>query len=99
MARARDWLVSNIAETIASQRTLWALRTAASVDYRYPSNLAEPDATSLRRDLLAAARRHHGLWIVADGALFAASGVFVIVPGPNVVAYYFGLRAVGHFLS
>jgi K+-H+ exchange-related protein len=99
MARARDWLVSNVAETIASQRTLWALRSASSVDLRYPSNVPEPEATTLRRDLLTAAQRHHGIWLVVDGALFAASGLLVLVPGPNVLAYYFGLRVVGHYLS
>jgi K+-H+ exchange-related protein len=99
MARARHWLVSQIAETIASQRTLWSLRHAASVEMRYPDSLAESAAVERRRQLLADARRHHGIWLIADGALFAASGVFVLVPGPNVLAYYFGLRLVGHYLS
>jgi hypothetical protein len=36
---------------------------------------------------------------VIDGLLFAASGVLFFVPGPNVVAYYFGFRLVGHYLS
>jgi hypothetical protein len=31
--------------------------------------------------------------------LFAASGVLVIVPGPNIVAYYFAIRVVGHYLA
>ena len=38
-------------------------------------------------------------WIVIDGILFAASGVLFFVPGPNLVAYYFGFRLVGHYLS
>ena len=38
-------------------------------------------------------------WIIIDGLLFAASGVFFFVPGPNLVAYYFGFRLVGHYLS
>ena len=28
-----------------------------------------------------------------------ASGLLVLVPGPNFVAYYFAFRMVGHFLS
>jgi len=31
--------------------------------------------------------------------LFVASGLLVLVPGPNVFAYYFGFRAIGHYLS
>ena len=34
-----------------------------------------------------------------DGVLFAVSGIVALVPGPNVLAYYFGFRLVGHYLS
>src|SRR5262249_11072422 len=77
---------------------LWALRTAASVDFHFPSNLPEPDAAAVRRTLLAEARRHHGIWLLVDGALCAASAPLILIPGPNLPAYYFGLRVVGHFL-
>jgi len=99
MARARDWLVSNLAETIAAQRTLWSLRHFTSVEMRYPDNLPESDAAARRLEILSRARRHHGLWLVVDSVLFIASGVFILVPGPNLLAYYFGLRIVVHFLS
>jgi len=99
MARLRDWAVSRIAETVAEQRTLWSLRTITAADFRYPSDLTEQAATTVRERLLANARRHHGIWLLIDGALFVVSGLLVIVPGPNLLAYYFGLRVVGHFLS
>ena len=99
LARARDWTVCRVAETVAEQRTLWTLRSVQSVDLLYPSTLSESTASDVRRRLLSHARRHHGVWLIVDGVLFAASGLLVLVPGPNVVAYYFGLRVVGHFLS
>jgi len=99
LARARDWTVCRISETVAEQRTLWSLRQLASIELRYPSDLSAADAASLPRRLLLAARRHHGLWLVVDGLLFALSGLLMLLPGPNVIAYYFGLRVVGHFLS
>ena len=99
LARMRDWAVSRIAETVAEQRTLWSLRSLAAADLRYPSDLSESSASALCRNLLTDARRHHGIWLIVDGLLFAASGVLALVPGPNVLAYYFGLRAVGHLLS
>ena len=34
-----------------------------------------------------------------DTLLFIASGVFFFVPGPNVIAYFFAFRVVGHWLS
>jgi hypothetical protein len=99
LARARDWVVSRIAEMIVEQRTLWALRHATSAVLVHPSDVAEPDACAARDAVLTRARRHHGVWLAIDGALFAASGVFILVPGPNFLAYYFGVRVVGHYLS
>jgi K+-H+ exchange-related protein len=99
LARARDWVVCRVAETIGEQRTLWSLRQLAAIELRYPSDLSAADAVSLPRQLLLAARWHHGVWLIVDGVLFALSGLLVLVPGPNVFAYYFGLRTVGHFLS
>jgi len=41
----------------------------------------------------------HRLWLIVDGVLFVASGVLFFVPGPNVIAYFFAFRLVGHWLS
>jgi hypothetical protein len=97
-ARARDWAVSSIVEMVAEQRTLWSLRDAASATLVYPSDFAARQELAERDRILVHARRHHGMWLLLDGALFAGSGVFVLVPGPNVLAYYFAVRVVGHYL-
>ena len=99
VARMRDWAVCRAAESIAEQRTLWSLRHISEAQLSYPSDVSEPDATDIRSRLLTAARRHHGLWLALDGVLFVVSGLLVLVPGPNVLAYYFGLRLLGHYLS
>ena len=99
LARSRDWAVCRIAEMIAEQRTLWALRHHTSAAVAFPSTMSEADAAAARNRVLEGARWHHGIWLVGDGLLFAASGLFVLVPGPNVIAYYFGVRAVGHYLA
>ena len=99
IARLRDWAVSRIAESIAEQRTLWLLRSITAAELMYPADLSESSATTLTRALLTDARRHHGIWTIVDGLLFAVSGLLFLVPGPNVLAYYFGLRFVGHILS
>jgi hypothetical protein len=41
----------------------------------------------------------HRVWLVVDLVLLAGSGVLALVPGPNVLAYYFAFRVVGHWLS
>lgn len=99
LGRARDWAVCGIAESIAEQRTLWSLRHASSATLVHPSNLSDRAASERRDAILAHARRYHGGWLILDGLLFVASGALVLVPGPNVFAYYFGFRVIGHYLS
>lgn len=99
MGRMRHWIVCRVAETIAEQRTLWSLRLFTSVELQYPSDISEERAIAFERRLLARASRHHGLLTLVDGVLFALSGLLVFVPGPNVLAYYFGLRLAAHVLS
>jgi hypothetical protein len=98
LARARDWVVSSIVEMVAEQRTLWSLRDASSATLVYPSDFAAHQEIAERDRILVHARRHHGVWLVIDAALFAGSGVFVLIPGPNVLAYYFAVRVAGHYL-
>lgn len=99
LARWRDTVVSRLAETIAEQRTLWALRDKSSVLLRYPSTLDAGRARATLDALLAHARRHHLRWLVVDLILFIVSGILFFVPGPNAVAYYVAFRLVGHLQS
>jgi len=98
-AQWRDWGVCRVAEMIAEQRTLWGLRHATSATLVHASDVSERNAAAVRDTALARAKRHHGIWLVVDALLFVASGVFVLVPGPNVLAYYFGVRVIGHYFS
>jgi len=99
LARARDWLVRRIAESIAEQRTLWSLRGVASASFVHPANLSSESAAAIRVRLLAHARRHHGCWLIANLIGVAITAVLVLLPGPNLIGYYFVFRAIGHFLS
>lgn len=98
-ARWRDAAVSRLAETIAEQRTLWALRHQTTACLYFPSTLGSARARAILQATLERARRHHLRWFVGDLALFVGSVVFFFVPGPNVVAYYFLFRFVGHLQS
>ncbi len=99
LVRWRDTVVSRIAETIAEQRTLWSLRHERTAHLVYPSDLSESAAIVRRNTMLDHARRHHRMWAIFDGVLFVASGLLALVPGPNMLAYYFGFRVVAHYLS
>lgn len=99
MERSRHQMFRWIAEKIAEQRLLWHLRRQDQATLVYPEDMRDTDALrvlcrSLERDL-----SRHRRWLVIDSLLFVASGLLVLLPGPNVVAYYFLFRLVGHYLS
>ena len=90
----RDAVVCRLAETIAEQRTLWALRDPHRGHAQLPGDdrgRARAGRRSTRA--LSHARRHHRRWLIVDLILFVvARCVFFFVPGPNLVAYYFAFR-------
>jgi hypothetical protein len=97
--RWRNSLVCHLAERVAEQQTLWALRRHSESTLRHPDTVDAASARTILGDVLAAARRHHGRWLLVDGALSLASGLLVILPGPNLVAYYFVFRFITHAQS
>jgi hypothetical protein len=98
-ARVRDRAICRTAEAISEQRTLWTLRHADQITLVHPSDMSAGDCATHRDRMLSEAGSHHLRWLVIDGLVFIGSGVFVLVPGPNVIAYYFLFRVVGHFFS
>lgn len=99
LARWRDRVVSALAESIAEQRTLWALRRESATTVHMPATLGPDEARTLLMANLAEARRHHVRWLIVDTAIFVVSGVLALVPGPNLLAYYFAFRCIGHLQS
>jgi len=94
-ARVMRW----VAESIAEQRLLWHLRRQTDACLYYPDDLTEPDATGRLRVQLGRDRDRHRRWLAIDSVAFVLSGLLMLLPGPNVLAYFFGFRLVGHYLS
>ena len=99
LERLQHWAVRVAAEAIAEQRTLWSLRHGVPASLLHPADLTGSAAAELRDRLLTAAGRRHGRWLGVYGLAFVASGLVMIIPGPNLLAYYFAVRFVGHYLS
>ncbi len=99
MERLKDRLFAWLAERIAEQRLLWRLRNVSEVTLHVPDDLSSDAALARAHQELQREADRHLKWLVIDGTLLVASGAFFFVPGPNVLAYYFGFRAVGHYLS
>jgi K+-H+ exchange-related protein len=88
-----------VAEAVAEQRLLWHLRGQPAACLFFPDDLEQPRAITLLRRQLGRDVDKHRFWLIVDSLGFVASGALFILPGPNVVAYYFAFRIVGHYLS
>jgi hypothetical protein len=99
IGRVQDRIMAWVAERVAEQRLLWNLRGKTDVTAMHPDDLSFDHVQTLVHRMLQRDYDRHKLWLVVDTILFVASGVFFFVPGPNIVAYYFGFRVVGHWLS
>jgi hypothetical protein len=94
------WVVRKIAEAVAEQRLLWHLRRAPAGTLVYPDTLEGRRALESARAIFASDYRKHRRWCVIDSSIAVVTGpLFFFVPGPNLIAYYFVFRAVGHFLA
>lgn len=88
-----------LARRVAEQRLLWRLRGETSVTLARPDDCPEPLAVELVRRRLQRDAARHRVWLIVDGLAFLASGLLMLLPGPNLVAYYFAFTTAGHYLS
>jgi hypothetical protein len=98
-ARAKASTLRYVAEAIAEQRLLWHLRRQDAACLFFPDDLDDRRATTLLRRQLGRDFEKHRFWLIVDSLGFIASGALVLLPGPNIIAYYFAFRMVGHYLS
>ncbi len=65
----------------------------------HPEDLTGEAAMAIVRPALKADFEKHRRWLVIDGVLVLLSALLILVPGPNVLGYYFAFRVVGHYFS
>lgn len=97
--RLRSRTLRWIAERIAEQRLLWHLRRQDQACLVHPADVSAEAALATLRQALQRDSERHRRWLALDGVLLVVSGLLAVVPGPNVLAYYFGFRVFGHYLS
>lgn len=88
-----------VAESIAEQRLLWHLRRQHKAVVVHPEDLTGEAALGIVRPALRADFEKHRRWLAIDGVLVALSALLILLPGPNVLGYYFAFRVVGHYFS
>jgi hypothetical protein len=98
-ARLKTRGLAWIADKIAEQRLLWALRQEQSATLVYPADLSQGEADDVARRVLQRDADRHRWWLVIDTLLLLLSALLILLPGPNLIGYYFAFRVVGHYLS
>jgi hypothetical protein len=97
--RAKRRLLRWAAESIAEQRLLWQLRGRAEATLVHPDDLTDAQAYQLLRRSLQRDWERHRFWMIVDALGGAVSVLLILLPGPNLIGYYFLFRIIGHFLS
>jgi hypothetical protein len=97
--RVKRSALRRVAEAIAEQRLLWHMRRQSQATAVFPADITPGEALVIVNDHMQHDFERHRYWLVVDTILFVLSGALAIIPGPNVVAYYFAFRMVGHYLS
>jgi hypothetical protein len=95
LQRIWDWLQRRMHP---DERLLLALRRAPLIEiYHQASIPAESVQADWRGYLRRRLWRHVG-WLIFDGLLAPLSAFLWVLPGPNVIGYWFAYRAVLHVL-
>jgi hypothetical protein len=99
IGRMQDRVMAWVAERIAEQRLLWNLRGKTEALAMHPDDMSFDQVQTLIHRMLQRDYDRHKLWLVVDSIGLIASILLVLIPGPNLVGYYFAFRVVGHWLS
>jgi hypothetical protein len=99
LARLKGRMMAWVAERVAEQRLLWNLRGRDAAIVTHPDDMPFDQVLEIVRQSLRGDHRRHMRWLIVDTLLFIGSGVFFFIPGPNMIAYFFAFRVVGHWLS
>jgi hypothetical protein len=95
MRRAWDWLHSL---TRPDEAMLARLRSARRIDLFHPATRPENDVAAAWRRYLNHQWRRHLFWMTINGVIAPFSALFAILPGPNLIGYWFAYRAIHHLL-
>ena len=99
MARWRKKSMRWIVERAAEQRLLWHLRTATAVTLVAPGDLPADQAIAILRHGLKRDSDRHLRWFLVNLLGLIVSIATILVPGPNMLGYYFTFTTVGHLLA
>jgi hypothetical protein len=91
--RTWDWLHS---WSHPDESMLVRLRSARRIDLHHPASRTGDEVRALWGDYLTHRWWRHLLWMVLNTLVAPFAGLLAILPGPNVIGYWFAYRAIHH---
>jgi hypothetical protein len=95
MRLAWEWLHSWTHPDEVMLSRLWSARR---VDLHHPAGHAGGEVFGIWTDYLKKQWWRHLAWLTVNGTIAPFSAVLAILPGPNLIGYWFAYRAVHHAL-
>jgi hypothetical protein len=95
MRRAWDWLHSF---AHPDEAMLASLRSARRIDLHHPVTRPGEQVRAIWSEYLAQQWRRHLIWMTINGVIAPFTVIFAILPGPNLIGYWFAYRAIHHLL-
>jgi Mitochondrial K+-H+ exchange-related len=90
-----DWLHTWAHPDEAMLARLWSARM---IDLYHPTLRSADEVRSMWADYLKQQGRRHLVWLIVNGLIAPISVLFAILPGPNLIGYWFAYRAIHHSL-
>jgi Mitochondrial K+-H+ exchange-related len=95
MRRSWDWLHTWEHPDEAMLARLWSDRR---IDLHHPSARSADDVRAIWADYLKRQGGRHLVWLIINGLIAPIAALFAILPGPNLIGYWFAYRAIHHSL-
>jgi hypothetical protein len=93
MRRVWDWLHSFVRP---DEAMLARLRSVRRINLHHPAVRNKVDVHAHWQNYLIRQRRRHLFWLGFNAVIAPISVILAILPGPNLIGYWFAYRAVHH---
>ncbi len=95
LRRCWDWLHS---WSHPDEWMLSRLRSAKLIELHHPASRTGDEVLAIWQNYISRQRNRHLVWLTINGVVAPFTVLFAILPGPNIIGYWFLYRAVQHLL-
>jgi len=83
----------------SDEKMLSQLRKVDAIEIMRPESISEEEARAQWNEYLSGCRRRHLPWFCLNALIAPVSLLLAALPGPNLIGYWFGYRAIKDLLA